>query len=415
MDLLNEQSNMLIQKIKNNIMYPTKKFWNLWKVIRWVTYSKGDLLDTYEEWCLTLLRANNINDGINFDELQYLPKWFVEWDKILKNGDIIFCMSSGSRSLVWKNTIVPKLENHSFGAFCSSFRLTSDEDINYIGYYLKSETYKKYIYSLSQWVNILNLRGSDLENLEIPLPPLSTQSRIVARLDSTFASIDEQISLLRANIVDVENMRTSALGEIFHTPEMEIFNKKMWDFVEFTWWSQPPKEEFVYEETLWYVRLIQIRDYKSDKHIVYVSKRSVTKFCTKDDIMVWRYWPPIFQILRWIDGAYNVALMKAKFDKENISPNYLYWFLNNPKIQEYIISLSQRAAWQTWVNKTALEAYPIPLPPLPRQQEIVAYLDRVFVETETLRGEYEVQIRDLEILKQSLLEEAFAGRLVKEE
>ena len=56
----------------------------------------------------------------------------------------------------------------------------------------------------------------------------------------------------------------------------------------------------------------------------------------------------------------------------------------------------------------------IPLPPLPRQLEIVAHLDRVFAETTLIRGEYEAQIRDFETLKQSLLEEAFAGRLVTE-
>ncbi len=66
------------------------------------------------------------------------------------------------------------------------------------------------------------------------------------------------------------------------------------------------------------------------------------------------------------------------------------------------------------VSLKTMRNFPIPLPPLPRQHEIVAHLDRVFTETEALRGEYEVQIRDLEILKQSLLEEAFAGRLVRE-
>ena len=56
----------------------------------------------------------------------------------------------------------------------------------------------------------------------------------------------------------------------------------------------------------------------------------------------------------------------------------------------------------------------IPLPPLPRQQEIVGHLDRVFAQTAELRSSYEAQIRDLETLRQSLLEEAFAGRLVSE-
>ena len=56
----------------------------------------------------------------------------------------------------------------------------------------------------------------------------------------------------------------------------------------------------------------------------------------------------------------------------------------------------------------------IPLPSLPRQLEIVEHLDRVFTQTVELKSSYEAQIRDLETLRQSLLEEAFSGRLVGE-
>ena len=60
-----------------------------------------------------------------------------------------------------------------------------------------------------------------MKDIDLPLPPLSTQSRIVAHLDPAFASIDEQISLLRANIVDVENMRKSVLEESLISAEFE--------------------------------------------------------------------------------------------------------------------------------------------------------------------------------------------------
>lgn len=56
----------------------------------------------------------------------------------------------------------------------------------------------------------------------------------------------------------------------------------------------------------------------------------------------------------------------------------------------------------------------IPLPPLNIQHSIVAHLDSVFATTEAMTREYEAQIVDLEILKQSLLREAFEGRLVSE-
>ena len=60
-----------------------------------------------------------------------------------------------------------------------------------------------------------------------------------------------------------------------------------------------------------YIRLIQIRDYKSDDYAVYIPENSTKKFCTEDDIMIGRYGPPVFQILRGISGAYNVVFNES--------------------------------------------------------------------------------------------------------
>ena len=59
-----------------------------------------------------------------------------------------------------------------------------------------------------------------------------------------------------------------------------------------------------------------------------------------------------------------------------------------------------------------LKEIKIYLPNISRQHEIVSYLDTIFDKSKTLKSEYETQIKDLETLRHSLLEEAFAGRLV---
>ena len=165
--------------------------------------------------------------------------------------------------------------------------------------------------------------------------------------------------------------------ELYELPEGWI-STKLTDVVDFIGGSQPPKSTFSDTKEEGYVRLVQIRDYKSDKHIVYIDASSTKKTCTKSDVMIGRYGPPVFQILRGIAGAYNVALMKAVPDKDKLSNDYLFTFLQSPRIQEYIIGLSQRAAGQSGVNKKALEAYNIPVPPLAEQARIVSRLDKLF-------------------------------------
>ncbi len=145
--------------------------------------------------------------------------------------------------------------------------------------------------------------------------------------------------------------------------------KKLGEVCDFVGGSQPPKSNFVYDlnglDSDQYVRLIQIRDYKSNNHIVYVPRSMAKKFCSKDDVMIGRYGPPLFQILRGLEGAYNVALMKAVPKKtDQLDQNYLFLFLQSPDVQGYVINLSERAAGQTGVNKPALYNYPILLPPI---------------------------------------------------
>ena len=57
---------------------------------------------------------------------------------------------------------------------------------------------------------------------ENPLPPLSTQSKIVAKLDERSGNIDHQIRFLKANIEDVEGVRKSAMEESFQSGEYEM-------------------------------------------------------------------------------------------------------------------------------------------------------------------------------------------------
>ena len=63
------------------------------------------------------------------------------------------------------------------------------------------------------------------------------------------------------------------------------------------------------------------------------------------------------------------------------------------------------------INKKQIEEIQIPLPPLPEQQNIVQKLDAISTETKKLEAVYQQRIEDLEELKKSVLQKAFAGEL----
>jgi type I restriction enzyme S subunit len=145
------------------------------------------------------------------------------------------------------------------------------------------------------------------------------------------------------------------------------------DVCDFIGGSQPPKSEFSEVLKEGYVRLVQTRDFKTDNFVTYINRNSTTKFFQLNDIMIGRYGPPVFQIFRGMEGAYNVALLKAK-PKENILNDYLYYFLKQEEIFEYVDKLSARTGGQTGVDLVSLYNYPITLPKLDAQQKIAKVL-----------------------------------------
>jgi type I restriction enzyme S subunit len=152
-----------------------------------------------------------------------------------------------------------------------------------------------------------------------------------------------------------------------------IENLTIRDVCDFIGGSQPPKTNFSDTLNDGYIRFVQTRDFKTDNFITYIPKHLTTKFFTKKDIMIGRYGPPIFQIFRGMEGAYNVALLKAK-PKKNILNDYLYYFLIQKNIFKYVDKLSPRTGGQTGVDLVSLYKYPINLPSISVQQKIAKVL-----------------------------------------
>ena len=145
------------------------------------------------------------------------------------------------------------------------------------------------------------------------------------------------------------------------------------DLIKFSGGSQPPQKVFIYREEEGYIRLIQTRDFRTDEYKTFIPFHLAKKFCEKDDIMIGRYGPPVFQIFRGLEGAYNVALIKAS-PNNKVDKNYCYYFLIRPELRLYIESLSQRSGGQTGVDIDKLNSYSFPLPPLPEQKAIALIL-----------------------------------------
>jgi type I restriction enzyme, S subunit len=175
---------------------------------------------------------------------------------------------------------------------------------------------------------------------------------------------------------------------------------KLGDLVDFIGGSQPPKSQFIYEQREGYTRLVQIRDFKSDSCKTYVPSGLVSRQFLEDDVMIGRYGPPVFQILRGLSGAYNVALMKAAPKEPAITNDYLFYLLQESRIHDQVVKVSERTAGQTGIRKDLLNSFEIALPPIPEQQRIVTTIK----ELQALCDKLEIGFADANAIRRSLLD-----------
>jgi len=245
------------------------------------------------------------------------------------------------------------------------------------------------------------INTTNIKEIPVPILDLSNQEKVINELDSLTSIIEDK----KKQLEELDCFAQALFHDMFGSPEK---NEKgfpllqMQDVVKYQGGSQPDKKYFEYEATPDNIRLIQIRDYKTDKYITYIPKALAKKFCTADDIMIGRYGPPIFQVLKGLEGAYNVALMKAiplKGEKE-----FVRFFLKQDCLRIYLENFSQRVAGQDGIQMDKLKVYPFPFPPIELQQEFVKKIEII----EGQKSEIEASIKEFENLLAQRMEFHFA-------
>ncbi|MFN3896727.1 MAG: restriction endonuclease subunit S [Acinetobacter junii] len=188
------------------------KIGNISTQIRGVSYSKSDAVSNMQEGYLPVLRANNIQEqGLILEDFVYVPESKISKKQRILAGDVIIAASSGSISLVGKAASAKEDINAGFGAFCKILRPNTElVDPRYFANYFQTQQYRQIISNLAAGANINNLKNEHLDDLEIPLPPLSEQRRIASILDQADVlrqkrqqAIEKLDQLLQATFIDM--------------------------------------------------------------------------------------------------------------------------------------------------------------------------------------------------------------------
>ncbi|MEH1951902.1 MAG: restriction endonuclease subunit S [Nostoc sp.] len=351
---------------------------------------------------------------------------------IVQKGDVLFNRTSETQEEIGLTSVYLDDKEVVFGGFVIRARPISDSiDYYFSKYGFSSVIVRNQIIKKGQGAVRANIGQSDLKEVCIPLPPLPEQKAIAQSLSDVDALITECDRI----ITKKRNTKQGTMQQLLtgkkrlpgfsgewqvseiNIPEgykkteyglipIDWEDKTIGDLVSFSGGSQPPRSTFLFEQKQGYIRLIQIRDYKTDEFKTYIPEYLARKKCSVDDIMIGRYGPPIFQILKGIEGAYNVALIKAA-PIGSLNKKYLYYFLKQESLLKFVEGLSQRSSGQTGIEMDALKDYPFPVPSDAEEQKAIAQIlsdmDTEIAALEQKRDKYKA-------IKQGMMQELLIGK-----
>ena len=165
------------------------RFGEICEFIGGVSYKKNDITNTG----IRILRGGNIQAGKIIDEIDdvFVPFSYFDKNNSVYENDIVLVASTGSNLLIGKTGFAYKnLQNTQIGAFLRIIRTDNSFYAKYNNIVLLSEYYKTYIRNIAGGTNINNVKTEYLSNFLIPLPPLTEQTRIVAKIEELFTLLD---------------------------------------------------------------------------------------------------------------------------------------------------------------------------------------------------------------------------------
>ena len=249
-----------------------------------------------------------------------------------------------------------------------AFSIEANNDLNkrYLYYWLLDNQHK--IYELKKGSGVPHVYGKDLANLEIPIPLLETQGKIVEILDKFTNYVSELQSELQSRTKQYEYYRDMLLSEEYLnkvTKEMEedrrVRIEKLNDICDLKRGKRLVKSELqeegefpVYQNSIIPLGYYYESNFDSDKTFI-ISAGSAGEIIYSDR----EFW-----------AADDVYVLMTK---ENISSKFLYYSLLS---KQHVIKSKVRKASVPRLSKEDIEKLFIPLPSLSLQNKIVKILDK---------------------------------------
>lgn len=314
------------------------------------------------------------------------------------------------------------------GYMGSTFRLLCFSEIVYEQYCRYFIIINKEIYSKSKKGSAIPHLNKELFfNMPFPLPPLTEQQRIVERIESLFAKLDEAKENLQNVLEGFETRKAAILHKAFtgeltakwrkqHGVSMDSWEeKKLGDVADTQYgYTESASSEAIGPK---FLRITDIQNgiVNWDK-VPYcrISEEELEKYkLSIEDIVIARTGATTGKSYLIKDNILSVFasyLIRLKLKTKDVLSNFIYQFMQSQLYWTQITDFSKGIA-QPGVNAQKLKEIKLLLPTFPEQTEIVRIIDDLLVKEQQAKKLAENTFAKIDLIKKAILAHAFRGEL----
>ena len=296
-------------------------------------------------------------------------------------------------------------------------------DNNYLFHWFKSISHL--IVAEGKGATVQGVTLPYIKNIEIPLPPLSEQQRIVSILDKVFAAIDKAKANAEQNLKNAYEVFDSYLQEIFDKKDESWNVRSLKELTTKIGSGATPRggRESYKKEGISLVRSMNVHDWEfKNEKLAYIDNKQAKELegvtLQENDVLLNITGASVARCCiipkKYLPARVNQHVSIIRPKKDVLDANFLNLLLTSKHYKDQLLFIGEQGSTRQAITKAQIEAFKIIFPDYKQQQSIVNKLDALRAETQKLEAIYKKKLDCLEELKKSVLQKAFAGELIED-